>query len=176
MTVGGVKYLESIFLWTSYYDSGIVRACSLTGRRGAGWKCGGALPRWLAPLGISGKALRLGSPSLPRRRKARGTRAATPASVRQPSAFGNGTFERNVPFYQTNPPIAVKTTSRRLAPLVLRSALLVKGLPPIRFCETNPPIFGSKTAFINLRYNGLRGKNLSRNGGFVFQNEPTGRG
>jgi hypothetical protein len=144
MTAGGVKYLESIFLFTSYYDSGIVWACSLTGR-GARWKV-------------------------------RGTRAATPASVRQPSAFGNGTFERNVPFYQTNPPIAVKTTSRRLAPLVLRSALLVKGLPPIRFCETNPPIFGSKTAFINVRYNGLRGKNLSRNGGFVFQNEPTGRG
>jgi len=46
----------------------------------------------------------------------------------------------------------------------------------VRFYQTNPPIFGSKTAFIHLRYNGLRGKNLSRNGGFVLENEPTGRG
>ena len=47
--------------------------------------------------------------------------------------------------------------------------------PPIRFCETNPPILEGKTGVIVLRYNGLCGKNLSRNGGFVFGNEPTGR-
>ncbi len=50
------------------------------------------------------------------------------------------------------------------------------GRTNMSFCETNPPIFRSKTAFINLRYNELRGKNLSRNGGFVLENEPTGRG
>src|ERR1035441_130073 len=44
----------------------------------------------------------------------------------------------------------------------------------VLFYQTNPPIFRWKTAVIKLRYNGLRGKNLSRNGGFVFRNEPTG--
>jgi len=44
------------------------------------------------------------------------------------------------------------------------------------FCETNPPILAWKTAFINQRDNGLRDKILPENGGFVLENEPTGRG
>jgi len=48
--------------------------------------------------------------------------------------------------------------------------------PPIRFCETNPPILSRETAFINQRYNGLHDKIVLENGGFVFGNEPTGRG
>src|ERR1017187_1619000 len=74
-----------------------------------------------------GQSPSTGQPSLPRKRKARGTRAAKPASGRQPSAFARPLWRtpsstelgRNVPFYQTN-----------------------------------PPIFGSKTGVINLRYNG----------------------
>jgi hypothetical protein len=43
------------------------------------------------------------------------------------------------------------------------------------FCETNPPILSWKTAVITQRHNALHHKNLRKNGGFVFQNEPTGR-
>ena len=46
----------------------------------------------------------------------------------------------------------------------------------ICFCETNPPISGAKTRFIYQDSNGLRRKNSDKNGGFVLENEPTGRG
>src|ERR1017187_9707360 len=46
----------------------------------------------------------------------------------------------------------------------------------IRFCETNPPIFGAKTWLIYQASNVLRRKNFGKNGGFVLENEPTGRG
>ena len=46
----------------------------------------------------------------------------------------------------------------------------------ICFSETNPPILFRKTAFIHQNYNGLHGRNFPENGGFVFENEPTGSG
>jgi hypothetical protein len=46
----------------------------------------------------------------------------------------------------------------------------------VPFYQTNPPILGWEMTFIVLQYNGLRRENLSRNGGFVLENEPTGRG
>src|ERR1035438_453450 len=46
----------------------------------------------------------------------------------------------------------------------------------IRFCETNPPILGGKTGVIYQGDNRLHRKIFGKNGGFVFENEPPGRG
>jgi hypothetical protein len=44
----------------------------------------------------------------------------------------------------------------------------------VPFYQTNPPILSWKTAINQQRSNWLRNKMLLENGGFVFQNEPTG--
>jgi len=56
-----------------------------------------------------------------------------------------------------------------------RMSLLRDGkVPPMCFCETNPPILSWKTAVIHLLHNGLHKNILPENGGFVLENEPTG--
>ena len=44
------------------------------------------------------------------------------------------------------------------------------------FCETNPPILRWKTVVIIEGCKELRWKLMRENGGFVLENEPTGRG
>ena len=79
---------------------------------------------------------------------------------------------------QKSRPRLSSAATAAIFPALLGGVFVAKGVRAsnVPFYQTNPPIFGSKTAVINLRYNGLRGKNLSRNGGFVLENEPTGRG
>jgi hypothetical protein len=46
----------------------------------------------------------------------------------------------------------------------------------ICFSETNPPILDKRTALRLFRYNELHDKKAWKYGGFVLENEPTGRG
>jgi len=74
-------------------------------------------------------------------------------------------------------PAEPRSPSAATAEAGTHTPLIGKGrMQNMCFSKTNPPIFEWKNRVIDLRWNGLRGNNLSSFGGFVFQNEPTGRG
>ena len=65
----------------------------------------------------------------------------------------------------------VRVRLRRAFDATRSCAELERNVP---FYQTNPPILSWKTAINQQRSNWLRNKMLLENGGFVFQNEPTG--